>query len=133
MPSTPSSPRRIFTVPDDMPGHSIPQPPRVVQAIRLDTLRAALTGAGLSEVVLDSILRTHNPTTSFQFQSNWAKFISFLYTKECLITNVIQYLSIQYQIQTSPLKSSNLILYILFLTGRNSYEVIYKLLYILFT
>ena len=90
-----------------MPGHNIPQPPRVVQAIRLDTLRAALADAGLSEVVIDSILRTHKPTTLFQYQSILAKFISFLYTKECLITNVIQYLSIQYQIQTSPLKSSN--------------------------
>merc|ERR1739842_115599 len=88
MPSTSSSSRRIFTVPDDMPGHNIPQPPRVVQASRLDTLRSALTDAGLSEVVIDTILRAHKPTTLNQYQSIWAKFISFLRTKECLITNV---------------------------------------------
>merc|ERR1739842_45721 len=88
MPSTSSSPRRIFTVPDDMPGNNIPQQPRVVQASRLETLRSAFRDAGLSEVVIDTILRAQQPSTLKQYQSVWAKFINFLSTKECLITNV---------------------------------------------
>ena len=49
MPNTLPSPRRLFTVPEDMSGNSIPQPPRVVQASRLVTLRLALKDKGLSE------------------------------------------------------------------------------------
>merc|ERR1739838_304598 len=44
--------------------------------------------AGLSEVVIETILRAHKPTTLNQYQSIWAKFISFLSSKECLIPNV---------------------------------------------
>merc|ERR1739842_82473 len=57
LPSTSSSSRWIFTVPDDMPEHNIPHPPRGVQTSRLDILRSGLTDAGLSEVVIDTILR----------------------------------------------------------------------------
>ena len=60
----------------------------MVQASRLDTLRSAFTDAGLSEVVIDTILRAQQPSTLNQYQSVWAKFIDFLSTKECLITNV---------------------------------------------
>merc|ERR1739842_259062 len=88
MPSTSSSPRRLFTVPEDMSGNSIPQPPRVVQASRMVTLRSALRDAGLSEVVIKTVLRAQQPSTLRQYQSAWAKFITFLSTKECLITNV---------------------------------------------
>merc|ERR1712055_403562 len=88
MPNTLPSPRRLFTVPEDMSGNSIPQPPRVVQASRMVTLRSALRDAGLSEVVIETILRAQQPSTLRQYQSAWAKFITFLSTKECLITNV---------------------------------------------
>ena len=71
-----------------MSGNSIPQPPRVVQASRLVTLRLALKDKGLSEVVINTVLRAQQPSTLRQYQSAWAKFMTFLNTKECLITNV---------------------------------------------
>ena len=71
-----------------MPGNSVPQPTGVVQASRLVTLRLALKDKGLSEVVINTVLRAQQPSTLRQYQSAWAKFMSFLITKECLITNV---------------------------------------------
>merc|ERR1739840_55523 len=88
MPHTLPSSRRLYTVSDDMPGNSIPQPTRVVQASRMATLRSALKNKGLSEVVIKRILKAQQPSTLRQYQSAWAKFMSFLFDKDCLITNV---------------------------------------------
>ena len=63
MPITLPSSRRLFTVSDDMPGNSIPQPTRVVQASRLVTLRLALKDKGLSEVVINTVLRAQQPSS----------------------------------------------------------------------
>ena len=66
LPSSSSSPRRIFTVPDVIPEHR-----RVVPS-RLDILKSGLTDSGLSEVVIDTILKVHRSTTLNQYQSIWA-------------------------------------------------------------
>ena len=61
IPITLPSSGRLFTVSDDIPRNSIPQPTRVVQVSCMATPRSALKSKGFSEVVIDTVLRAQQP------------------------------------------------------------------------
>ena len=61
IPITLPSSGRLFTVSDDIPRNSIPQPTRVVQVSCMATPRSPLKSKGFSEVVIDTVLRAQQP------------------------------------------------------------------------
>ena len=79
---------RAFLIADDDQGQSIPPRPFSFETSRVGTLRGALTRGGISEEVTDTIIQAHKPSTLKQYQSVWAKFISFLAIKCCPIYEV---------------------------------------------